>query len=102
MLATSLTRKLKDRHLKMDIESSLLELELLPGEHIEVDVDSQNVTLMGEVYTPSVKYMAEYEVMTFPLVKGITNLIHVHNPPADKKVPVEDYIDYMSPQALHP
>lgn len=91
MLTAQLTRKLRDRHLKVDIESALLELDLLPGEHIEVDVRNQGVTLMGEVYTGSMKYLAEYEVMSFPLAQNIMNLIHVHNPPAETKVPYEDY-----------
>jgi osmotically-inducible protein OsmY len=87
MLTAGLIAKLKDRHLKIDIESVLYELDLLPGEHIEVEVNNQGVTLMGEVYTGSMKYLAEYEVMTFPLVRNIINLIHVHSPPAQQKVP---------------
>ncbi|MCB0349031.1 MAG: BON domain-containing protein [Bdellovibrionales bacterium] len=91
MLTTDMTRKLRDRHLKVDIESALLELELLPGEHIEVDVRNQGVTLMGEVYTGSMKYLAEYEVMSFPLAKNIMNLIHVHSPPVEAHSIYEDY-----------
>lgn len=91
MLTVGLTSKLKDRHLKIDVESALLELDLLPGEHIEVDVNNLGVTLLGEVYTASMKYLAEYEVMTFPLVRNIVNLIHVHSPPAEQKVPYEEY-----------
>ena len=79
-----------DTSLEVDIESSLHDLDLLPGEHVEVDVINRAVTLTGEVFTPTMKYLAEYMVMTYPQVRNVENYIYIHTPPREARMEFSD------------